>query len=124
MLAHVLGQHAHANAGEIIDREPGVSRVFRREKALEARTQNLISEAGLQTGQAKILCQILEQDLDENSATGRGLLFIDMDNRQDMPSDGVIAEHVPEEPGDVAQTICFIAVDGVVVLGECGLVQI
>lgn len=47
-----------------------------------------------------------------------------MDHRQNMPPDGIVADHVPKEPRDVAQAIRFVAMDGFIVVGKCSLVQI
>lgn len=63
-----------------------------------------------------MLCQVLEQDLYENSTTRGGLFLIQVDDRQNVPSNGIIADHVPEEPCDIAQAIGLVAMDGVVVL--------
>lgn len=124
MLAHVFGQHAHANAGEVIDGEASVTRVLSREKTLEAGPQDLISEPGLQAWQAHMFSQVLEQNLDEDT-TARGSLFlVEVDHRQDVPSNGVVADEMSEEPCNVAQTVGFVAVDGVVVFGERGLEEV
>lgn len=121
MLAHVFRQHTHTNTGEVVDRETGVTRVFCREQTLEAGPQDLVSETGLQARKTEVLGEVLEQNLDEDTATGRGLLLIHMDHRQNVPANGVIAEHVPEEPRNVSQAIRLVAMNSVVVLGERGL---
>lgn len=54
MLAHVLCQDTHANAGEIVDRESGLARVLCREEAFEVGTKDFVSETGLQAGQAEM----------------------------------------------------------------------
>lgn len=41
-----------------------------------------------------------------------------------MPANGVRAEHVAEESGNVAQLVRVVAVDGVVVLCECLLKEV
>jgi hypothetical protein len=124
VLAHVFRQHTHTNTGEVIDRETGVTRVLCWEQTLEAGPQNLVSETGLQARKTKVLGEILEQNLDEDTATGRGLFLVHMDYGQNVPANGVIAEHVSEKPCDVPQAIRLVAVDSVVVLGECGLKQV
>lgn len=124
MLAHVFRQHTHANTGEVVDRETGVARVLCREQTLEAGPQDLVSETGLQARKTKVLGEVLEQNFDEDTAAGRGLLFIHMDHGQNVPANGVIAEHVSEEPCNIPQAICLVAVDGVVVRGERGLKQV
>jgi hypothetical protein len=78
----------------------------------------------LQAGQAKILCEVLEEDFDEDTATGGRLLLIHMDHRQNVPANGVVAEHMSKEPCNVPQAVRLIAVDSVVVFGERGLKQV
>lgn len=124
MLAHVFGQNTHANAGEVIDRETGMSRVIRGEETLKAWPQNLITESGLQAGQAHVLSKVLEQNLDEDTAARGGFLFVEMNHRKNMPADGIVADHVSEETSDVTQTVCLVAVNRVVVFGKCSLEQV
>lgn len=124
MLAHVLGQHTHADAGEVIDREAGVAGVVQWEEALEAGAQDLVPHAFLQLRQAHVLSEVLEEDLDEDTATGCRLLLIHVDDRHDMPANRVGADHVAEEASNVAESVCLVAVDCVVVLGECSFEEV
>jgi hypothetical protein len=124
VFAHVFGQDTHTNAGEVVDREAGVARVLGREKTLETWSQDLVSEPGLQGRQAHVLCKILEQDLDEDTAAGGGFLFVKMDHREDMPANGIVADHMSEEARNVAQTIRLVTVDGIVVFGKRSLEQV
>jgi hypothetical protein len=101
-----------------------VARVLCREHAFEAGPQDFISEACLQAGNTQVLGEVLEQDLNEDAAAGRGFLFVEVNHRQDMPTKGIVAEQMSKEPRDVAETICFVAVNGVVVLGKRLLEQI
>lgn len=98
--------------------------VLCREETLEARSQYIIPKAGLQSRQTEILCEVLEQDFDEDTAAGCGLLFVEMNHRQDMPTNRIVANEVAEELGNVAQFVCFITMDGIVVLGKGGLKQV
>lgn len=41
-----------------------------------------------------------------------------------MPADGVVADHVSEETRDIAQAVCFVAMDSVIVVGKCSLKEI
>jgi hypothetical protein len=41
-----------------------------------------------------------------------------------VPADGVVADHVSEETRDVAEAVCFVAVDSVIVVGKCSLEEI
>lgn len=101
-----------------------MSRVLRREETLKAWPQNLVTETGLQAGQAHVLSKILEQNLDENTAAGGGFLLVEMDHRKDMPADGIIADHVSKETSDIAQAICLVAVNRVVVFSKGSLKQV
>lgn len=98
--------------------------VLRGEETLEARSQYIIPEAGLQSRQTEILCEVLEQDFDEDTAAGCGLLLIEMNHRQHMPTNGIVADEMTEELGNIAQFICFVTMDGIVVLGKGSLKQV
>lgn len=43
-----------------------------------------------------------------------------MHDGQDVPANRVGAEHVPKETGDVPESVCFVAMDGIVVLRKGG----
>lgn len=98
--------------------------VFRGEETLKARPQYIISKSGLQSRQTKILCKVLEQNFDEDTAAGCGFLFVEMNHRQDMPTDRVVADEMAKELGNVAQFVCFVTMDGIVVLGKGSLKQV
>jgi hypothetical protein len=124
MLSHVFCQHTHTDTGKVVDGEAGVARVFCREQTLEAGPKDLVSESGLQARQTEVLCKILEENLDENTAAGGCFLLIHMNHRQNMPANGVIAKHMSKEACNVPQTVRLVAVNSVVVFGECGLEQV
>lgn len=124
MLSHLLGQAAHADAGEVIDGEARVARDVHGEEAIEAGAEEVVSETGLQRGHAEGFGEVLEEDLDEDAAAGGGVVFVQVDDGQDVPADGVGAEQVPEEAGDIAESVGLVAVDGVVVFGERGLEEV
>lgn len=41
-----------------------------------------------------------------------------MNNRQDVPADGIGTQKMSEKPSDVAKAVGLVAVDGLIVLGE------
>lgn len=41
-----------------------------------------------------------------------------------MPANRVIANHMAEEAGNIAESVCLVAMDGVVVLGKCSFEEI
>lgn len=88
MLTHLLRQDPHADTGEVVDRETRVTRFVGREDAGEARTKDLIFQAFLQRRHTKCFGEILEQNLDEDSATGRGLVFVEMHHTENVPAYG------------------------------------
>lgn len=47
-----------------------------------------------------------------------------MDDREDVPADGIRRENMSEKSGNVAQLVRLVSMDGVVVFGECLLEQI
>lgn len=71
-----------------------------------------------------MLTQILEENLDKNPAAGCRFLLVHMDNRHDVPANRIGADHVAEEPRDVAQSIGLIPMDCVVVFGKSSLEQV
>jgi hypothetical protein len=72
----------------------------------------------LEFSHAESFGKILEEDLDEDTAAAGCFFFVEMDYGEDVPAYGVGAEHVAEEAGDVSETICFVAVDCIIVFGE------
>lgn len=60
----------------------------------------------------------LEEDLDEDSGGGGGVLLGEADVGEDVPGEGVGAEEVGEELGDVPQLVRLQAVDHRVLLHE------
>lgn len=65
-----------------------------------------------------MLSKILEKNLDEDTAARGGLFFIQVDQRKYMPANSVVAEKMAKEASDVAQSVCFVAMDGLVVFGK------
>jgi hypothetical protein len=66
----------------------------------------------------------LEENLDEDTAAGCGLLFIEVNHRQDMPTNSIVADQVAKELCDVAEAVCFITMDGIIVFGKGSLEQV
>lgn len=124
MLAHVLGQYTHTDTGEVVDRETSMTRVLCGEETLKAWSKDFISEAGLQSRKTKVLCQVLEENFDEDTAAGCGLLFVEMNHRQDVPTNSIIADQVTKELCDVAKAVRLITVDGIIVFGKRSLEQV
>ena len=122
--AQVLGDAAEADAGEVVDGEAHVARVVGGEDAREARPEDVVAQALLQLRHAHGLDEVLEEDLDEDAAAGGRLVLVEVHHAQHVPGDGVAAEHVPEEAGDVAQPVGLVAVDRVVVIGKRLLKQL
>lgn len=71
-----------------------------------------------------MLTQVLEQNLDKNTAAGCRFLLVHMDDRQDVPANCISAYHVAEEPSNVAQSIRLIPMDCVVVFGKSSFIQV
>ena len=71
-----------------------------------------------------MLAQILEENLDEDTTARRRFLLVHMDDGHDVPANRIGADHVAEEPGNVAQSIRLISMNCVVVFGKCGLEQV
>jgi hypothetical protein len=60
----------------------------------------------------------LEQDLDEDTATGSSFVFIQMNDRKHVPTDCIGSQQMAEEAGNVAQAVCLVPMDSIVVLGK------
>ena len=124
MLAHVLCENTEPNTGEVVDGEAGVARVFQGKETLETGSEDFIPHPLAQLGQAKVLAQILEENLDEDTTARRRFFLVHMDYGHDVPANRIGADHVAEEPGNVAQSIRLISMNCVVVFGKCGLEQV
>ena len=121
MVAHSLGEAAHAYAGEVVDCEAGIARigVVHGKDALEAGLEDVVFEAGLQAAHAHCFGEVLKEDFDENTAAGGCFFFVEVDNREHMPADGVGADEVTEKAGDVTKAVGLVAMDCVIVVGKC-----
>jgi hypothetical protein len=49
-----------------------------------------------------VLCEILKKYLDEDTTAGRSVFLIQADDGKHMPTNGISAQHMAEEAGDVA----------------------
>jgi hypothetical protein len=124
MLSHLLGKRAQANARKVINGEPDVSGIVLGKDALEVWTQRLIGHSSLELGKPKFFDNALEQNLDKDATARRGFILVEVYRGHAMPAEGVDAKHVAKELGNVAQLVVFVAMYGVIVLGEGLLEQI
>lgn len=76
VFAHFLRQAAHAYAGEVVDREPGIARVVGRENAFEVFPEIIVLEPFLQLGHSESFGEVLEEDLDEDAAAGSSFFLV------------------------------------------------
>lgn len=79
MLSHFLCQRTHADTCEIVDRKPDVSRIFSGEETLKILSKHVVTHSRLELGHTHLLYHVLEQNLDEDAATGGSLFFAQMD---------------------------------------------
>jgi hypothetical protein len=86
MLSHLLGQNTHANTGKVVDGESDIAGVIRGEDAFEVRSQSFVGQACPQLGQSGFLQDMLKQDLDEDTATGRSLIFVEVNDAKAVPA--------------------------------------
>ena len=82
MFAHFLCETTHADTGEVIDCETGVALVgvVHGEDAVEAGAEDVVFEARLESSHTHCFREVLEEDLDENTAAGGGFVFVQVDN--------------------------------------------
>jgi hypothetical protein len=85
---------------------------------------HILLQSRLQFLHAHHLCQILEENLDEDTTAGCSFFFVEVHNREDMPSNGIGSEEMAEETCDIAKAIRLVPVDGIIVLREGLLKQI
>lgn len=60
----------------------------------------------------------MEQNLDENATARRGFVFVEVDDRENVPADCFATEQMTEKASNVPKSIRLISMDGVVVLAE------
>jgi hypothetical protein len=65
-----------------------------------------------------MLSKVLEKDLDEDTAARSCLLLIQVDQRKHMPAYSIIAKNMAKEASNVAQSVCFVAMDCLIIFGE------
>ena len=121
---HFVGEVAHLDGGEVVNGEGDVATGIVTEDALEIGLQGLVAQACLELRGAQVLLEIFKEEADEDTAGCRSLFLSQLNDRKDMPADGIVGEQVAEEAGDIAQLVGLVAVNGVVVLGEGLLVQL
>lgn len=66
--------------------------------------------------EAKLLLHLLKHDLDKDSRTACGIFLVHVDDRHGCPADTVSRKEVAKKPGNVSQSICLVAMDGIVVV--------
>jgi len=120
MLAHFLRDGAHTDTGKVVDGETGIPSVVSREDTVEAWTQHVVFQSSLQFSHAECFNEVLEEDLDEDTATRCCFLLIEMHNRKNMPANSIGAEHMTEEASDISESVRFVAVDSIVVFHKRG----
>ena len=98
--------------------------VVHREETLETGPEDLVCHVLAQFWQSKVLSEILEENLDEDTTARRRFLFIHVDNRHDVPAKGIGAEQVAKEASNVAKPVRLVSMDGVVVFGKRSLKQV
>jgi hypothetical protein len=64
------------------------------------------------------LGEILKKNLDEDTTAGGGFLFIQMNDRQYVPSDGVGANEMTKKARNVSQSVSFVSMNGVIIFGK------
>lgn len=124
MLAHFLREKTHSDTGEVVDGEPRIARVVHRENTVKAGPKDRIIQPFPQLRQAEMLCEILEQDLNENTTARSRLVLVQVDDGEHMPPNRVSAQYVAKEARNVAQPVGFVAVNGIIVFRKGLLEQV
>lgn len=66
----------------------------------------------------------MEKYFDEDTAARSRLILVQMDDRQNVPADGIGTEHMSEEPRNISQPISFITMYCFIVFGKRGFEKI
>ena len=118
MLPEVLSQSSQTNGGEEVDGEPGVSGIVSWHQTFPGLGHGGIPGPVTQLGHAQELGQLLEQDLDEDPGAGGCVVFIEFDDLEHLPADGVGVQEMREELGHVSELPSLQPVDSVVGVNE------
>ena len=118
MLSHLFCKSTQPNTSKVVDRESDISRIVPWEDTLQIRAEHVISHSSLELRQTNLFDDALEQNLDKDTTAGSSFILVEVDHRQAVPSEGVHANHVSKELGNIAQLVVFIAVNSFVILGE------
>src|SRR5882762_10035200 len=118
MLAHLLCDSAQPNTGEIVDGEPRIFGIVEGEHAMTERLHLWIREPLLDRWQAHTLRDFLKHDLNEDTATAGRVILVDFDAIQNGPGYSIVGEQMPKQARDVAQPVCFVPMNGGIVISE------
>ena len=118
MLTHILCQSTQSYTRQIVDGKPRVLRIVHWEHPRTTPLDFIILESLRNRLQAHTLGHLVQHDLDEDTATRRSVFFGQLDALHDGPVDRVGGEEMTKEAGDITETVGFVAMDGVVVVGE------
>lgn len=119
MLTHIFSDRAKTNTGEVVYGESSILRIIHGEHATTTPADFFVPEPLRDSFQAHSFAHLVEHDLDEDTATGSGVVLSQLDTLQHSPRDRVCAEEMAEEAGDVPQTVRLVSMNGGVVFGEC-----
>lgn len=64
------------------------------------------------------LREILKENFNENATARSRFLLIQMNDRHDVPSNGIGANEMAKEARNVSQSVCFVSMDSVIIFGE------
>lgn len=64
----------------------------------------------------------MEKNFNKYTTAGGRFLLIQMNDRHDMPSNSIGAYEMTEKACNVSQSVCFVSMDSVIILGE-GLLE-
>lgn len=118
IFSHLLGNSSHADRSEVVDGESCIAGVVVRKESFEVGSEKVFLEAVLQFLHAHGLREILKEDFDENTTARSRFLLIQMNDRHDVPSNGIGANEMTEKSRNVSQSVCFVSMDSVIIFGE------
>jgi hypothetical protein len=78
MLSHLLRQRTHTNTCEVVDGESDVARIVLGEETLKVLAHHVVAQPRLEFGHTHLFHHVLEQNLDEDTATRCSLFLVQM----------------------------------------------
>jgi len=118
MLSQLIRETPQANGSEEVDREASVLGGITGEHTIQEGQQKRVMQASIQLVQAQILHQLLEEDFDKDTTRRIGVVLIQANVLQNLPTDGTGVKEMSKEFRQVANGVGFQSMDFAEPFGE------